>query len=123
MIGAGVLLYQITRDPAYLQAAKVTAAAALDRYGALDYQNQPPAFNAIFFRNLLLLSTADATYLPETLQAMQRYADHAWLNNRSPANLFAFPAGSGTTRLLDQAGMVQIFACLDWDPAKYDLLV
>jgi hypothetical protein len=122
MMGAGVLLYKITGNAVYLEAAKTTAAAALDYYRASGYW-QPPAFNAIFFRNLLLLSTVDATYLPATRQAMQRYADHAWQNNRSSANLFSFPARSGTTRLLDQAGMVQILACLGWDPAKYDLLV
>jgi predicted alpha-1,6-mannanase (GH76 family) len=123
MIGAGALLYSFTRDSRYLTLAQHTANAALSQYGDGGYWEHLPAFNAIFFRNLLLLSTVDASYRPATMQAMQQYADDAWQHNRTPANLFCFPAGQARTRLLDQAAMVGIYACLDWDPAKHDLLV
>lgn len=123
MIGAGALLYSITRDPKYLTLAQQTADAALSQYGTDGYWDNLPAFNAIFFRSLLLLGTVDASYIAPAVLAMQQYADDAWLNNRSPANLFSFPAGQTRTRLLDQAAMVAIYACLDCDPANYDLLV
>ncbi len=122
MIGAGVMLYGLTHDPTYLDRARATARAALRLYEQIGLSVQT-AFNAIFLRNLLFLSTVDATQLPATRQLLQNYADRAWRENRTVANLFAFPPTAGMTNLVDQAAMVQIHACLACDPQKYDQLV
>ena len=56
MIGAGVLLYQITAKASYLTAAEQTATAAVSYFGTgTTLQNQGPAFNAIYFRDLFVL--------------------------------------------------------------------
>src|ERR1039458_8725383 len=57
MIGAGALLYQITGNPSYLTAAQRTAGAAVSYFGTgTTLQNQGPAFNAIYFRALFVLT-------------------------------------------------------------------
>ena len=57
MVGAGVLLYQLTGDSTYLNQAQQTATAAVSYFGTgTALVNQGPAFNAIFFRNLFLLN-------------------------------------------------------------------
>ncbi len=118
MLGANVLLYRVTGDAGYVNRAKQIADAALDYYargGRL--LGQPASFNAIFFRNLLLLQaeTGDARYR----QAMQDYADRVWGTRRDPASgLFKFDA-SGRMNLLDQGAMLQIYALLGWDPGSY----
>jgi hypothetical protein len=122
MIGAGVMFYGLTHDPTYLDRAKATARAAIRLYERIGLSVQT-SFNAIFLRNLLFLSTVDATYLPAARQLLQNYADHCWRENRTVANLFAFPATAGITNLVDQAAMVQLHACLACDPEKYDQLV
>ncbi len=120
-IGANVLLYRTTGDVGSLDRAKRIADAALDYYvhgGRLI--GQPPSFNAIFFRNLLLLQaeTGDAKYR----QAIQTYADRVWAGNRDPATgLFRFDA-SGRATLLDQGAMLQVFALLGWDPGSYRMI-
>jgi Glycosyl hydrolase family 76 len=57
MIGAGVLLNEITGIGSYLSQAEATAAAAVTYFGTGSLlNNQGPAFNAIYFRNLFLLN-------------------------------------------------------------------
>src|SRR5262249_15348835 len=81
MIGAGILLYRISGNPADLARAQATADTSLDVFGP-DF-DQPPAYNAVFFRNLLLLEaqTGDGRYRT----AMQAYADQVWDTLRDPA--------------------------------------
>jgi len=118
-VGVNVLLYQITHDRTYLRRAEVTARAAYDYYvtrGRLA--GQPPFFNSIFFKNLLLLEsvTGGHTYR----DAMARYAADVWSRNRDPATgLFDF---GGPTEAIQQAAMTQIYAVLAWDPARHHLL-
>ncbi|WP_203656342.1 glycoside hydrolase family 76 protein [Actinocatenispora rupis] len=120
-VGVDVLLYQATHDRAYLAAAQRTASAAYDHYvtgGRLA--DQPPYFNAIFFKNLLLLEsvTGGHTYR----DAMRAYADSVWTAQRDPATgLFRFDADGGT-QAIQQAAMVQIYAVLAWSPSRYELL-
>ena len=123
MIGAGVLLARETGDGSYLARALSTAGLALDHYARVGYFTQEPAFNAIFFRNLLLLASADAQYLEKTLTAMQGYVDQAYAQNRGADGLYYFPAGDTSARLLDQGAMVEILACLATAAAQYDTLV
>jgi hypothetical protein len=117
MIGAGALLSRVTDDAAHLERAARTADAALAHYARVDYFTQDPAFNAIFFRNLLLLH-ADRPD-PAYRRAMQGYADRAWDTVRDvKTTLFRFKP-TRSVALLDQAAMVQIYACLAWDHADY----
>ncbi len=110
-VGVNTLLYQITHQHKYLDEAERIANAALSYY-ASTLDQQPPYFNAIFFKNLLLLeSTAGGHHYRD---AMQAWADHAWTQDRDPATgLFHF-AGSPETQTLDQAAMVQTYAVLTW---------
>ena len=58
MVGAGVLLNKLTGTSTYLSQAEQTASAALLYFGTgLDAPNQGPAFNGIYFRNLLVLNS------------------------------------------------------------------
>lgn len=120
-VGVNVLLYQITGDAVYLQRAEKLADAALQFYvadGAL--YTQPPYFNSIFFKNLLLLSSVN--HNERYVQAMRDYADQVWNHYRNPSTgLFHFQS-AGQTQLLEQAAMTQIYAVLSWDPKNYDKL-
>jgi hypothetical protein len=122
MIGAGVLLYRITGVSLYLQQAQSDAEAALAYFGRADrYTSQPAIFNAIFFKNLLLLDSVH--HDPQYREPMQAYADQVWNQVRDPAtDLFPF-APSQPVQLLDQAAMVQIYASLAWAPRDYPFIV
>jgi Glycosyl hydrolase family 76 len=124
MIGAGVLLYRITGDPAYRARAAATADTSLDVFGP-DF-SQPPAYNAVFFRNLLLLEaeTGDSRYRA----AMQTYADQVWDALRDPTTgMFNFAYGRNRSiephRLVDQAAMLQIYALLALGPNAADVTI
>jgi glycosyl hydrolase family 76 len=126
MIGAGALLYRGTGDPTYRRLAKQDAAAALAYWSQGDrYFDQPAIFNAILFKNLLLLQSVapDPAYRP----FIERYATHIWDNNRDPSlGLFRFPPSGGgpydpsyRPETLEQSAAIQIFAALAWSPRDY----
>ncbi len=124
MIGVNVLLARRHRGAGpsqYLIVAETIARKAL-RHLDGDYESQPPAFHAIFFRNLLLLhaATADSELRTGLRQAMRGYADRAWDQCRDQRDRFHFPRGGVT--LLGQSAMVQTLALLAWDPSDYDKL-
>ncbi len=123
MIGAHILLYEITGDGFYLARARRIATLALDFYNRVGYRSQLPPFNAIFFRHLLLLASADPTFAPLITQAMRSYADDVWRANRHDNGLFLFPAQAASADLVNQAALAEILALLTWDPARYDLAV
>jgi hypothetical protein len=116
------LLYRITGESLYLQQAQRDAEAALAYFGRADrYTSQPAIFNAIFFKNLLLLDSVH--HDPQYREPMQAYADQVWNQVRDPASdLFPF-APSQPVQLLDQAAMVQIYASLAWAPRDYPFIV
>jgi hypothetical protein len=118
MIGAGVLLYRATGDRTYLAQARDTAFKALAFYAEDDrYFTQPARFHAIFFANLLQLSTVSPH--PAYRRAMVGYADAAFDRFRDPATgLYRFE-GEKPVQLLEQAGMTRIEAMLAWRPADY----
>ncbi len=121
MIGANVLLARRHSGAAqarYLARSETIARQAL-RHLEGRYERQPAAFNAIFFRNLLLLhhATGDTGLRAQLLGAMRGYADRAWDQRRDRRDRFHFPR-SGLT-LLGQSAMVQTLALLAWDPADY----
>jgi Glycosyl hydrolase family 76 len=124
MIGANVLLAR--RDGSsqdrYLPRAEAIARKALRHFANGGYGTQPPAFNAIFFRNLLLLhaATGDADLRTEIIQAMRAYTDRTWSQRRDRHDRFHFSRTGAT--LLDQSAMVQMLALLAWDPGAYRIL-
>jgi predicted alpha-1,6-mannanase (GH76 family) len=125
MIGANVLLARQAGPDSgsapYLARAESIADKALRHYAGA-YDRQPPAFNAILFRNLLQLhpATADEGLRRRTRDAMRAYADAAWTARRDRQDRFRFRRGGPT--LLDQSAMVQIYALLAWDPGAYGSL-
>ncbi len=124
MIGANTLLARTAGDgdgAPYLARAEAIARKALHHYAG-DYQSHPAAFNAILFRNLLLLwaVTADAGLREQIHATVSAYADDAWTTARDRHDRFRLSRGGVT--LLDQSAMVQIYALLAWDPADYDAL-
>ena len=123
MVGANVLLArQAGPDLArHLARAEAIALKAL-RHFAGAYSRQPPGFNAIFFRNLLLLhhATADAHLCDAIINALREYVDWAWSDCRDRRDRFHFPPDGLT--LLGQSAMVQLLALLAWDPQTYGRL-
>jgi hypothetical protein len=122
MIAASVREYQLTGKAAYLQEAQDIATTALGTFTESDYVNQPAAFDAVFFRDLLVLCsvTPDPTMRARIMQAIETYANDAWTNYRSASGLFRFPSSSGSGyQLLDQGAMLQLFAALAWNPSQY----
>ncbi len=108
MVGAGVLLYQITGTASYLTAAENTAGAAVSYFGTgTTLQNQGPAFNAIYFRDLLLLGQIqpNASYGNEA----QSYATYMW-TQRNSSGLFV--QNGQTYGVNGTAPMVEIYSLL-----------
>ena len=120
-IGVDVLFYEVTHDQTYLQRAESVAQASYQYFVEQgNLSGQPPYFNSIYFKNLLLLESV--TGGTKYRQAMQNYADTTWSTLRDPASgLFQF-AGNGETQAIEQAAMVQIYATLAW-PAGRDRLL
>jgi hypothetical protein len=105
MIGAGVLLYQITGNTSYLSQAKATAAAAVAYFGTgPPLVNQGPAFNAIYFRNLFLLNQVapNSTYATDA----QSFGATMWAQRQASGLIDPQYGVNGT------APMVEIYALL-----------
>jgi Glycosyl hydrolase family 76 len=121
MIGANVLLHRLCggADTKYIDRAEAIARKSL-AYFEGAYFRQPEPFNAIFFRNLLLLHAAsgDAALRRSIVQTISAYADEAWETRREENDLFP----KGAPMLVKHAAMIQIFAVLAWDPAQYGKL-
>ena len=110
MVGAGVLLYQMTGNATYLNQAQQTAAAAVSYFGTgTALVNQGTAFNAIYFRNLGLLNQAvpNAAYASEA----QSFASTMWAQRQAGTGLFNPQYGVNGT-----APMVEIYALLAGSP-------
>jgi hypothetical protein len=114
-IGAHLLLHRVTGDPVPLAAAVRTASASLRRFDAARTWRHPPAFNAIWFRNLLALDAVAP--VPGLDDALDAYLDRAWTAGRDPATGLFTAGGIGSydgTPAIDHAGMVQLFALHAW---------
>lgn len=120
MVGANVLFARRGGGARgeYLARAEAIADKAL-RHFAGGYERQPPAFNAIFFRNLLLLheATDDEALRSQIIAAIRGYTDYVWQERRDCRDRFHL-SGGGVT-LLNQSAMVQLLALLSWDPEEY----
>jgi hypothetical protein len=124
MVGANVLLARVHPDrrDEYLDRAEAIARKAMRHFSDAGYDRQPPAFNAIFFRNLLLLHpvTRDAELGNQIIDHLRRYVDDAWSRARDRHDRFHLSDGGVT--LLNQSAVVQLLALLAWDPADYGKL-
>ncbi|MEO6866559.1 MAG: glycoside hydrolase family 76 protein, partial [Gaiellales bacterium] len=112
-IGLDVQLYRATGEQRYLARAQQTADAALEHFSGDRLWKQPPAFNAIFFRNLLALEAVSPQ--PRYLQAVDAYLDRAWDEGRSPKTGLFNDGGIGhygdrPGTALDQGGLSQLYA-------------
>ena len=91
MIGANVLLARRggKSRAEYLGRAEAIARKALAHFGRDGYERHPAAFNAIYFRNLLLLhaATGDAALRAEILETIRRYTDDVWYERRDRRDL------------------------------------
>ncbi|MDQ6804223.1 MAG: glycoside hydrolase family 76 protein [Actinomycetota bacterium] len=123
MVGLNVLLARRGGDSAggYLARAEAITGKALRHYADGGLERQLPSFNAIFFRNLLLLhaATGDDGLRSEILGTMRGYAEWAWRERRYRGDHFDISDQDG---LLDQSGMVQVLALLAWDAGSYGKL-
>jgi len=118
-VGVNTLLWRATRDARYLAEAKRIASASLERFTIERLDGQPPPFNAIYFKNLLLLDSVIGEQ--RHIAAMRAYADHMWRNRRDPASGLCRPR-KGRAELIDTAAMVQIEAVLNWAPKRWSEL-
>ncbi len=106
MVGAGVLLHKLTGTSASLSQAEQTASAALLYFGTgPNLINQGPAFNAIYFRDLLYLNqiAPDDGYVSEA----QSYGSYMWTQRQVSSGLFEPQYGVNGT-----APMVEIYSLL-----------
>ncbi|MDP5279514.1 glycoside hydrolase family 76 protein [Sphingomonas sp. DG1-23] len=118
-VGVNVLLWQATREARYLAEARRIAAASTKRFTIERLDRQPPPFNAIYFKNLLLLESA--TGGRQHPAAMRAYADRMWRHRRDAASGLCRPR-EGRAELIDTAAMVQIEAVLSWAPSNWSRL-
>ena len=112
-----------TAPAEHLARAERIARRALAHYAGGGLERQPPAFNAIFLRNLLSLhaATADTALRAEILAALIGYADDLWERRRDGRDRVRHPDRRAPT-LLDQSAAVSVFALLAWDPGDYGKL-
>jgi uncharacterized protein YyaL (SSP411 family) len=102
MIGTATLLYKATADRKYLQDAQQLADSSISFYTEHNYSKKELAFNAIFFRNLMLLNSVAPN--PEYAKALESYIPQLW-SIMDQQNQFL---ESG--RAIDQGAAVQTFA-------------
>ena len=121
MIGAHVLRHRAGLSPDALSAAEGIARATL-AWPLSRLLDQPPAFNAILFRNLLQLSAATAAddLRAAIRSALRDYADALLARPHDRHGLVR--ARDEPATLLDQSAMVSVLALLAWDPAAYTSL-
>ena len=114
-IGLDVLLHAYGDGDALGRASSL-AKISVDHFGAGDrLWRQPPAFNAIFLRCLLLLNAADGDQ--RWPQVVDHYLDRAWSEARA-TDTGLFTSGGigryGHEQVLDQAAFVQLTALRAW---------
>ena len=121
-VGAHLLLHRATGDAEALSRARATATASLRRFGADRTWKHPPAFNAVWLRNMLALdAVAPVKGLGETLDG---YLERAWRDARDDAGLFTV-GGIGSydgTPAIDSAGLVQLLGLRAWPPDRLPLV-
>jgi hypothetical protein len=119
-----VQLYEATGDAAYLRRAVDTASATVSYFGAEDrLWREPPAFNAILFRNLLDLDVVAPD--PRYRAMLEAYLARARATARTEIGLYD-GGGLGSYRagepfqLVDHAGLVQMHALVEMSTQHLD---
>ena len=113
MLGASTLLYVATGETDALRDAERIAHAALDHFNTPErFFKQPPYFNAIFFRNLLMLDAVAPN--PRYREAAEAYAADLLRQKIDPTTWLH--THKGTLSLNRQAGVVQTFSYLAMKP-------
>jgi hypothetical protein len=124
MIGLDVLLARAPSrpEPDHLDRAEAIARRALRAQAQNRLIRQPPAFNAIFFRNLLALhaATLDARLCEEIQTTVRSYAETASARVLSASRSRRVRV---RTSLLDETARVQLLTLSASDPKQYDRLV
>ncbi len=125
MVAVNVLLARGGEGAAralHLARAEAIAARALRRWSG-RWESQPPAFNAILFRNLLMLHqiTGDRALRSLIVSELRGLADLAWERWRGRGDLFS-PPGAAAVTLLHQSAAVQLLALAAWEPERYELI-
>jgi rhamnogalacturonyl hydrolase YesR len=121
-LGMDVQLYRATGDDAYLRRAQRTADAALTEFQGDRLWTQAPAFNAIFFRNLLALHSVAPN--PRYLQAVDQYLERAWNEGRSQTTGLFDQGGIGhygnaAGSVIDQGALSQLYAIRSLPPEQW----
>lgn len=120
-LAASYVLYLVTRDRAYRDAAIRTAEASYDYYITGGRVGQQPIyFNSIWFKSLMLLSTG--TWSAKYRQAMSDYGDLLWTARRDAATGLFSQDTPGETKALEQGAAVQIYAVLASPPWVWTVL-
>jgi hypothetical protein len=119
MIGAGVLLYQVTHNGAFLYQARQTAKAALAYFTMERLLGENPFFVSVYLRNQMYLDSV--THDPPGAHLAQAYIDYVWVNRRLSDGLFVWgsPPSPPSSQLLVQAAAVQVYALLSARPATF----
>lgn len=116
MVGAGTMLYEITRNRAYLEQARQTAAAAMAHFTLARLEEESPFFPEVYLRNMMYLGWLDHAPAPRKLA--REYADHAWTSQRLKNGLYAF-GSPPASELLWQAAVVELDGLLAEPPSSY----
>jgi hypothetical protein len=114
-IGALWLLHLATGDEGALERARATASASLARFDHERTWRHAPAFNAVWFRNLLALD-ASAARVAGLMPALDAYLTRAWRDGRDADGLFT-AGGIGSydgTPAIDAGGLTQLLALRVW---------
>ncbi|MFA5506345.1 MAG: glycoside hydrolase family 76 protein [Vulcanimicrobiota bacterium] len=118
-VGAHLLWYEITGDVTHLDLARQTAQSAMRHFGEEGLWKQPPAFNAIFLRNLMRLDD------PSVETYTDKYLNRAWsealdprtgLFNKEGHGMGSYE-GRGNVSTIDQAALTQLLALQSWSSA------
>ena len=123
-VGAHLLWYDLTGDVSHLEKARETAQAALQHFGPEGLWKQPPAFNAIFFRNLMKLED------PVVEKSIDGYLERAWTEALDPETGLFNKAGHGmgsyeghgNVSTLDQAALTQLLALQSWPSSELGMV-
>lgn len=99
----------------HLRRAHEIADAALHEFAGDRLFTHPPAFNAIFFRNLLVLDAHSPR--ADVRPALDAYLERVWDEARDPSTGLFVAGGIGTydgASTIDQAALTQLYAVATW---------
>lgn len=111
MLQSNVYLYELTKDPKYLQEAKVLARSAKDYFLASGRLRDGYWFSAVLLRGLQHLYQHDRDLT--AIRAFAACVDHALQHNRNEQGLMTGKDPKAVD-LTNQAGMLEILARLAW---------